>query len=324
MVYALLIVGLVLLAFGGEFLVRGAVGTASRAGVSPLLVGLTLVAFGTSAPELVASVEAALLNSPGIALGNVVGSNIVNILLILGISAVISSIATRPQSLYRDGTMMVLASLCLVAACLAGWIGRIAGSLLIVALFGYVAISYRAERIRSGFVVPSSAEWAPASAVPRSLLRAVVEVAIGILLVIAGAYLLVATAIVVARRFDVSETVIGLTIVAGGTSLPELVTATVAALRRHGDVALGTIVGSNVFNILGIVGVTALVRPIEVPQQIERFDIWVMLAATLLLVLLARTGWRLSRFEGVILLAGYGTYLWALMSPAGREVVGLP
>ncbi|MGF1609271.1 MAG: calcium/sodium antiporter [Kiloniellales bacterium] len=324
MTYLALIAGLVLLAFGGEYLVRGAVALAKRLGVSPLLIGLTLVGFGTSCPELVASVQAALIGSPGIAVGNVVGSNILNILLILGITAVISSLATSPQVLRRDGMVLLGASLAMVAVCLVGAVGRLGGSLLVGALLLYLVFTYRTERAHpNGSAELHIAEAELVAPLPRSLWLAVVEALLGLAAVVGGAYLLVNAAIVIARQFGVSETVIGLTIVAGGTSLPELVTSVVAALRRHGDVALGNIIGSNIFNILGIIGVTALVRPIAVPDEIVRFDLWVMLAVALLLVVFAKTGWRLSRWEGAVFLAGYGVYLFALLSPDARELLGI-
>jgi cation:H+ antiporter len=324
MTYLALIAGLLLLAFGGEYLVRGAVALARRLGVSPLLIGLTLVGFGTSCPELVASVQAALIGSPGIAIGNVVGSNILNILLILGITALISALATSPQVLRRDGVVLICASLAMVAVCLVGWIGRLGGSLLVSTLLFYVVFTYRSERANpNGSAALHIAETELVEPLPRSLRLALIEALLGLAAVIGGAYLLVEAAIVIARQFGVSETVIGLTIVAGGTSLPELVTSVVAALRRQGDLALGNIVGSNIFNILGIIGVTALVRPIAVPQEIVRFDLWVMLAVALLLVLFAKTGWRLSRWEGAVFLTAYGVYLYALLSPDARDLLGM-
>ncbi len=284
MTYLMLLAGLLLLLVGGDFLVRGAVACATRLGVSPLVIGLTLVGFGTSMPELVASIQAALIGAPGIAVGNIVGSNIANILLILGLSAVILPIAATRAVLQRDGAMMFGASLLLVAVALSGALERWMGVALIAALAVYTIYSF-VRSARSGDAEePETPRW------PQGLWLSLGVAVAGIAGVVFGADLLVKAAIVIARDFGMSEAVIGLTVVAIGTSLPELVTSVMAAFRRQGDVALGNIIGSNIFNILGIGGATALVTRVPIPAQIIALDVWVMLGSAALLILFAAFG----------------------------------
>jgi cation:H+ antiporter len=308
--------GLILLLLGGEALVRGAVGVATRLGVSPLVIGLTLVGFGTSTPELMASVQAALIGAPGIAVGNVVGSNIANILLILGLSAVILPVATRPRAFRRDGAALVVSALLRAGLALTGTIGRAAGLVFLAGLAGYTIYSFRDER--------HAAPDAPPVAGPLSLGAGLLWALGGIAAVVGGAALLVGSAVVIARAAGLSEAVIGLTLVAVGTSLPELATSVLAALRRQGDVAFGNIVGSNIFNILGILGVTGLVAPVAVPAEVLALDLWVMLGVTGLLAVFAVSGWRVSRGEGAVFLVLYGLYLAVQFTPALRGALGLP
>jgi cation:H+ antiporter len=310
MTVLLVLSGLVLLGIGGELLVRGAVSLAEHWGVSPLLIGLTLVGFGTSTPELVTSVQAALADSPGIAVGNVVGSNITNVLLILGLTALILPIPAARAAFSRDGSMLGIATLACLAVVLVGEIGRSVGVLLLLALAAYVIASYLLERRSAG---PSATLHTTEAALAPHLRGSVVLLltgfVAGLLVTMLGAYLLVEGSIRLARGLGVSETLIGLTIVAVGTSLPELVTSTLAARRGHSDVALGNIVGSNIFNIFGILGVTALVQPIAAPAEIAGFDVWVLLASTAALLVVAVTSWRVTRLEGALLLVGYAAYL---------------
>ncbi|TYB83054.1 calcium/sodium antiporter [Maritimibacter fusiformis] len=298
----LLVLGLILLVIGGDMLVRGAVGLAGRLGVSPLLIGLTVVGFGTSTPELVTSLQAAFAGAPGLALGNVVGSNIANILLILAVAALIRPFAVGRAALGRDGLAMVLATLGATALIATDGLGRAAGFGLVAGLGLYLLVAYRIDRNGND---SSEADPAVTDALGVSLALALG----GILLTILGARLLVDSATEIAGALGVSDAVIGLTLVAVGTSLPELVTSVMAALRGRGDIALGNVLGSNIYNLLGVLGVTALVHPIPVAAQIARVDTWVMLAVTLLLVVLMRTGWRVSRREGGVLLIGYAGYL---------------
>jgi len=306
----LIAAGLAGLLAGGELLVRGAVALARSLGVSPLVIGLTLVGFGTSAPELVTSLQAAFAGSPGIALGNVVGSNIANILLILGIAAAITPLASSRAAFRRDGSVLVLASLALTVVIVGGGLGRVEGALLLAGLAGFLAWVFVAERrgaTPAGEVYIDEADEIATPPTPPA--RSALTLLFGLVLTVVAARLLVDGAIGVSRSFGVSETVIGLTVVAVGTSMPELVTSVVAARRGHGDVAFGNIVGSNIFNILGILGVTGLARPLAVPADIAGADIWIMLAATAALVVFSISGWRVTRGEGWTLLGGYAAYL---------------
>jgi cation:H+ antiporter len=324
LIWIQLAIGMVLLLGGGEALVRGSVGVAMRLDISPLVIGLTLVGFGTSAPELVACIQAALAGAPGIAVGNIVGSNIANILLILGIAALITPIVTTREAFGRDGSVLIAASLALLAAVLAGAIGRWTGAALIAMLAGYLGYTYVTQRstpdAAARVYTAEVEEVAPRTASLAMLLLLALG---GIAGVVVGADLLVGAAIAVARDFGVSEAVIGLTLVAVGTSLPELATSVVAAFRRHGEVAFGNILGSNIFNALGITGATALVMPIAVPDEIIRLDVWVMMATAVLLVVFAVTGWRVSRREGAVCLIAYAAYLAVQLSPGVRQWLGL-
>ena len=318
-----LALGLALLLGGGEALVKGAVAVASRLGVSPLLIGLTLVGFGTSTPELVASLEAALSGRPGIAIGNVVGSNIANILLIVGVAAVIYPMATTKQAFRRDGAVLAGSALALVLVVLSGAVDRAAGAVFLALLAAYTLYTYLSERQTGGASAEMhAAEAADVAPKGMSMGLGLALAAGGIAAIVYGASLLIESAVALARAGGLSEATIGLTLVAVGTSLPELATSVMAAARRRADVAFGNIVGSNIFNALGIAGVTALVEPIVVPPEIARLDIWVMLAATLLLVLFATTGWRVSRREGALLLAGYVAYLAVVLAPGMRAFLG--
>lgn len=310
MIYLELAGGLILLVLGAELLVRGSVGIARKLGVSPLLIGLTLVGFGTSSPELVASVTAALKGSPGIAIGNVVGSNICNVLLILGLAALFAPLAITRDAFLRDGPVLMATTLGLLGVCLLGDLPRWIGITFVGLLIAYVVWCYRTEKQQA----PAAAhvheeEAATVPPLAGSLAVGIAASLAGLLLLVAGAYLLVGGAVELARDWGVSETIIGLTVVAVGTSLPELATSVVAAVRRQSDVAFGNVVGSNIYNVLGILGVTALVQPIPIPIEIVAFDIWVMLASSLMLVMFAMTGWRINRWEGAVFLGAYGVYL---------------
>ncbi|MEQ9258937.1 MAG: calcium/sodium antiporter [Roseovarius sp.] len=296
-------------------LVRGAVSAARALNISPMVIGLTLVGFGTSTPELVTSLQAALSGSSGIAIGNVVGSNIGNVLLILGLAALLAPIAVDPRAFRRDGTVMIAATLAGLAVVLAGEAGRLAGALFLAGLAAYLGFTLWSERgsapSPAGAVYEAEAEAVPGPDQPMAL-SLVIAVA-GLALTLLGARFLVSGAVEIASAAGISEAVIGLTIVAIGTSMPELVTAVIAVRKGQGDVALGNVLGSNIFNLLGILGITALVQPMAVPPEIIRLDIWVMTGAALLLMVFARTGWRIGRREGGLMLALYLAYLvWLL------------
>ncbi len=309
--------GLVLLLVGGELLVRGAVASARLLGVSPLLIGLTLVGFGTSTPELVTSVTAALNGSPGIAVGNVVGSNIANILFILGLSAVIYPLAVNPRGFRRDAIMLSVATLVCLGVVLYGHVGMLVGVAFLASLLVYVVLVYLHEkRAPDEAAVVAEHRAQDARRGPRQLALSLAMAVGGIAITIYGARFLVDGSISLAKNLGVSDTIIGLTIVAVGTSMPELVTSVMAALRKHADVAYGNIVGSNIFNMLFILGSTSIIRPIDIPPQIASFDVWVMLAATGFLVYFARTGATLQRWEGWVLLGSYVAYTGYLISIA--------
>ncbi|MBN2247527.1 MAG: calcium/sodium antiporter [Coriobacteriia bacterium] len=311
--YLSAVAGFVLLFGGGEFLVRGAVQVSRRLGLSPLLIGMTVVAWCTSAPELVVSLGAALEGHSDIAVGNVVGSNIFNILGVLGIAAVISPMLVDPRALRRDTAAMVASALALALVAMTGEIGRAPGVLLLVGLALYVVFSYRSEVRRPSLPSASLHEHESAEIrVTGPAMSGIVYLLIGLVALVIGSQSLMSGASEIARTFGVPEAVIGLSLVAVGTSLPELATSIIAALRRHPDVAVGNVVGSNIFNILGILGITALIRPVGVAEQIASIDVWVMVGASLLMVPLLLWKGRVGRFVGVFLSIAYVAYLVAL------------
>ncbi len=298
--------GLALLFAGGEALVRGAVGLSRRLRVSELVIGLTIVGFGTSMPELLVSTDAAVSGKPDIALGNAVGSNTANILLIVGLSSLISPIAGWDRSIWRDALTMTGAAVVMIALSLIGTITAFAGMIMLVLLAGYLVLAFRQQQV-------GALETHDAGEV-RSWPVLLVGVAFGLGALFAGAHLLVEGATAIANDLGVSQAVIGLTIVAVGTSLPELATSLVAAFRRNSAVAIGNIVGSNIFNILGILGIASLLAPIPISTAIGSFDIPVMAAATLVLVALLWFARRVSRWMGAAMLAGYSLYVVRLFT----------
>lgn len=309
--------GLVLLLVGGELLVRGAVASAKSLGASPLLIGLTLVGFGTSTPELVTSVTAALNGSPGIAVGNVVGSNIANVFFILGLSALIYPMAVNPKGFKRDAVMLSVSALACLGVVLHGRMDMLVGVVFLGILLAYIVFVYTQEkRMPDEAAVVAEHRAQDARKGPGNMALSVGMAVAGIAITIFGARFLVDGSIALAKGLGVSDTIIGLTIVAVGTSMPELVTSVMAALRKHADVAYGNIVGSNIFNVLFILGTTSIIQPIDMPHQIARFDIWVMLAATGLLVYFARTGTKLQCWEGWVFIAGYAAYTSYLITIA--------
>ena len=306
-------IGLVLLLIGGELLVRGAVASAKALGVSPLLIGLTLVGFGTSTPELVTSVTAAMNGSPGIAVGNVVGSNIANILLILGLAAVIYPMAVNPKGFKRDAIMLVASAIACTVVVLYGRMGPIIGMLFIASLLAYVGYVYMQEKTapdEAALVAEHRSEDAPKG--PKTMVLSLLMAVAGIAVTIYGARFLVDGAIDLAKSYGVSDTIIGLTIVAVGTSLPELAASMVAAIKRQGDVAVGNIIGSNIFNILGILGIAAMVKPISISPNFPAFDIPVMVLATVAMLVVLLAKWPLGRIVGTVFMAGYVAYTLAL------------
>lgn len=307
----LILLGVVLLYAGAEGLVRGSASIARRLGLAPLVIGLTVVAFGTSMPELVVSIGAALSGSGPIAVGNVVGSNISNIALILGFSALIQPPRVQAQVIRVDVPILVLVSLLLVFFLQNEQLARLEGAVLLGGLLLYTAFTLRAARKESGPVREEFAEGLPETSA--SLGRDIGFIVGGLLLLVLGARALVSGAVTIAEGLGVSQAVIGLTIVAVGTSLPELATSVLAAHKGEGDIAVGNVVGSNIFNILGILGVSSLVRPLE-QSGMTLIDLGVMLGLALVLLPLMRTGFRISRWEGGALFLGYVVYVAYLVA----------
>lgn len=315
MVYVTLILGLALLIAGAEGFVRGASAIAMKLGISPLLIGLTLVGFGTSSPELVISINAALDGSSGLVMGNIVGSNIANILLILGVGAALAPIPVHRTVLKRDGGMLILSAIASLVIVLLGYLDRIAGVILLAMLALYIVRTYLADKKAMAALpdVPSRPQGLMANTVIAALFALV-----GLAIILFGARLFVNSAIELAKVFGVSETLIGLTIAAIGTSSPEIVITIISAIRKQMDLALGNVIGSHIFNVFGILGVTALVQPIGMPPELIRGDIWVMLAATALMLAAAWTGKTIMRWEGWMFLAAYGAYMTWLIVTASR------
>ncbi|NHB77330.1 calcium/sodium antiporter [Rhodobacter calidifons] len=303
MTYLLFVVGLVILVAGGEFLVRGASAIARAFHLSPLLIGLTIVGFGTSAPELIVSVQAALSNRPGIAIGNVIGSNIANVLLILGVSALIAPLVLPGRELWRDLGMMLAATAAVWVMLMDGSISRLDGLLLVAGLLTFIAMAFVAG---SGHPPdPGTESFGPAW-------KAWAMTGAGLVGLVVGARLLVDSATIIAETFGVPEAVIGLTIVAVGTSLPELATSVIAAYRKHTEIAVGNVVGSNIFNLLSILGITALIAPIPAEPRFADTDMWWVAGTSVGLAVAVMTTGHLPRIVGLALLACYGGYLWMM------------
>lgn len=304
----LILAGIILLYFGAEGLVRGSSNLALRMGIQPLVVGLTVVAFGTSAPELTVSMSAALQDKGVVALGNVIGSNIFNIAVILGLSAVIAPLTIHINLLRRDIPIMIGVTVVGFALIAYGNVPRAAGAGLLLMLGAYLFYTIReARREQQSGEMPMEQSVKPKSPIWLDI----VFVVIGLGLLVWGANWFVTGSIEIARQLGVSEAVIGLTIVAAGTSLPELATSVVAAIKRQTDIAVGNVVGSNIFNLLCILGATAMVKPVSA-EGINLVDAGVMLFVAVTLLPLAFTQKTISRLEGAFFLAVYGGYLWLL------------
>jgi cation:H+ antiporter len=309
-----LLAGLVLLYFGAEGLVRGSSSLALRLGLSPLVVGLTVVAFGTSSPELMVSLKAALAGQPDISVGNVVGSNICNIGLILGLCALITPIATNSQIVRIDIPIMIGITALSLALMADGNLGATEGIIFCAILVAYVIFSiYLARRQPTDALGAEFGEEVKIS--KRGLAIDIAMVIGGLALLVFGARFLVDGAIIIARTYGWSEALIGLTIVAIGTSLPELATSLLAAIKKESDIAVGNIVGSNIFNLVGILGITAIVHPLQA-AGISGVDLAVMAGFALLLWPMAYYQKRITRPEGAMLLLGYAAYVFWLVRVA--------
>lgn len=281
--FILIAAGLALLFFGGEALVRGAVSISEKLGLSAILIGAVVVGFGTSTPELLVSIEAAMNNQPDIAVGNVVGSNIANVILILGLAALINPVSCKDGVILRDSMAVIFASILLFLLSFMGVISAPAGAFMFLSLIGYIFYSYKAERRKKAELLKKNGdtvheheaeEFSSNMGMPLSIAISVG----GIAMLVYGADLLIGGATNLARSIGISEAVIGLSLVAVGTSLPELATSISAALKKHSDVIIGNILGSNLFNILSILGISAMIKPVPIAAQIAAYDIPFMLA----------------------------------------------
>ena len=308
MTYICFIIGLVLLALGGDTLVKGAVTLANKMNISPLLIGIVLVGFGTSTPELMASILAVFQNppAPGIAVGNVIGSNIANILLVLGLTAAISTVFIDKKAFARDSFFLILSTAALCVAVQVGTINFLAGVILDSLLLVYVFYSYYSERKNRKKTQPAEEDTIKGSA-----LKAFLITVLGIGMTMFGAKLLVDNAIIIARNFGISESVIGLTLVAVGTSLPELATSVMASIRKQNELAFGNVVGSNIYNALFILGTVALLTPIHVPNDLD-ISLIIMVCATALLVLCGAIYKKIVPLMGVLFLILYAGYIVCL------------
>ena len=305
------LLGLTLLVIGAEVMVRGAAKLALSFGVSPLVIGLTVVAFGTSAPELAVSVGASLSGTPDLAIGNVIGSNIANILLILGISALIAPLLVHEQIIRQEIPIMLGASLLMVVMALDGNISRLEAAVLFMLVVAYTFFLIRQSRRASretqdefGEEMPTDTRWDRHWSVQLGLIL------VGLIALVQGSDWLVGAAVAFAQAFGVSDLVIGLTVVAVGTSMPEVATSIVAAIRGQRDIAVGNVIGSNVFNIFAVLGVTGLVSAggIPISEAARNFDLWVMLAVAFACLPIMLTGREIARWEGGVFLAYYAAY----------------
>lgn len=300
MEYLIFIVGLLALLVGGNLLIKGALTLANILRISPLIVGVTIIGFGTSTPELVTSIQAAIKGSSGLAVGNVIGSNIANIFLILGTLSCIRSVPLLYSGLLRDGTALAFSSLLCFTVVKVGKIDLVVGLIFVTLLIGYL---YATLSDGSENEIDD-----PIKVKQPSVIYAILLSLIGLTATLFGANYLVESSIVIAERLGISETIIGLTIIAIGTSLPELTTSIIAARKGSVQMAFGNIVGSNIFNIWGILGITAIIKPIDVPNQIRSFDIWIMVLATMALLLLAKFHGKISLPFGLFFLGCYVLY----------------
>ncbi|TDI62166.1 MAG: calcium/sodium antiporter [Alphaproteobacteria bacterium] len=312
--YAIAALGLAMLVGGGELLVRGSIALALRLNVTPWVIGLTVVAFGTSAPELVVSLDAALIkDTPQLALGNVVGSNIANVLLVLGVPALIVGMSCTASALSRDTLIMVGGTILFIVLCMFGALGFWSGVILFAVLIVHMTHAARSARANPEMVDEEMEELDADTLAKLTLAKSLTLVAIGFVGLCIGAHLLVVGAIDVARSLGISEAAIGLTMVAIGTSLPELSTSIVAALRKHCDVAIGNVIGSNLFNLLGIMGITSMITVIPVPESFLTIDLWVMLGTALMLIPIGVFNAPINRMTGIIFLTAYASYIaWVL------------
>jgi len=308
----LVALGLIVLFVGGEATLRGAIGLAQALCVTPAVIGLTVVGFGTSAPELVVTVKAALAGTPDLAIGNVVGSNIANILLILGVGGLIYPLACEPRAVKRDGLMMLFAIGLLCVLGTMGVIVRWHGIVMLILLATFIIGSYMHDRRLNRLMESERLDQEDVEAVPHNMVLIIVFIIIGLAGLVGGAHMLVIGATGIAREMGIPESVIGLTLVAVGTSLPELAATIIAAWRKHTELAIANAMGSCVFNVLCILGITALIKPIPIAPDIQSVDLWVMLATTVLFLPLLWWTRKINRLEGAALLGLYLVYIGSM------------
>jgi len=311
----LLVGGIGVLYFGAEWLVRGAARLAGSLGVSPIVVGLTVVSFGTSAPELVVCVVAAAGGNSDLAIGNVLGSNLANIGLILGLTALVRPLEVAARVVWREVPLMLLATAAIYPLALDGELSTGDGILLLMGLVGYLIFVFQSVEIEAPEIVHEYEEFVRASAPEQKQVRLadVALVVAGSAGLVVGGYAIVQGAVAVASFLGVSQVVIGLTVVAVGTSLPELATSLVAALHKEADIAVGNVIGSNIFNVVAILGTAAVVEPMHVARSVLSRELPAVLIMSLLVFPMLRTGWRIQRWEGAVLLVLYlGLGFWLL------------
>jgi cation:H+ antiporter len=311
---ALLVVGVAVLYYGAEWLVRGAARLAASLQISPIIVGLTVVSLGTSAPELVVCTVAALGGNPDLAVGNLMGSNLANIGLILGLTAIIRPLEVHARIVWREMPLLILVTAALYPLMWDGDLDRGDGVLLLLAMFAYLIFVIQSVGDEAPEVLGEYEGFMKASTSSATKVHPpdVLWVLAGSAALVLGGYCIVEGAVQVATSLGISQMVIGLTVVAVGTSLPELATSLVAAARKEADIAVGNVVGSNIFNLAGILGVTSALEPIAVNPSIVMRELPAVLVLSLILFPMLRTGWRIGRFEGTLLLIGYlaaGVYL---------------
>ena len=298
--------GVGVLYFGAEWLVRGSARLAASFGVSPMVVGLTVVSMGTSAPELVISVVASLGGNPDLAMGNVMGSNLANVGLVLGISAILRPLRVSTQVVTREVAVMLLITAALLPLIWDQRIGRLEGLVLVSLLAFYLSYVVRTGKSEGGQALENEESTGRAiSLSPRTITRDILFVILGVAGLVLGAFAIRESAVVIAQALGISELVIGVTLVSIGTSLPELATCAVAAVRRQADIAVGNILGSNVFNIAGVLGVTSLIAPLDISPEVLRLEFPAVMVITVLLVPIVRHKLVIRRREGVVLLSAY-------------------
>jgi cation:H+ antiporter len=307
MSFLLIIVGLAMLIFGGDVLIQGASGIAKKFNLSPLVIGMTVVAFGTSAPELMVSAKAAMMGSPEIALGNVIGSNIANIALVLAITVLIFPLFIDRNSKIIDWPVMFLASLLFYIFALNGLISRVEGGLMFVVMVVFTIFLIRNSYHKNKLYEPDLELHIP------NIWLSITKNLIGLVLLYFGSEWLVNGAVDIAKSFGIEERIIGVTVIAFGTSVPELAASVMAAIKKEADISIGNLVGSNIFNILSVIGITAIIKPIEVSEKVVNPDMYWMLGIALALGIILFAWKKIQRWHGLLLLASYIYYIFTLV-----------